>query len=254
MVYNVTAEETQPVVASHFNGTTEEIYARYCVSELCKGWPIYRDASEWQNYRSIFTKEGACVWTTWSGGVPIDEFIKVSKEGREKGDFIMHRECGTLVDLDLAQSRAVGKMKATITQRFTLDGCEVDVECDARFIFFCMREDDEWKARFKKVFCEKSKVIPVDGKNAPSFPQDVLAKYPEGYKYLAVAQHMAGHPILNDLPTLNNKGVYQMYEAMGAWLRGEEIDLFWEKSYEYAKQKYLAIEIRGIYGERTWAT
>lgn len=144
----------------------------------------------------------------------------------------MHRENGTLVNLNLAKDRAVGKMKATITQRFTLDGCEVDVECDCRFIFWCKKEEGEWKAQYNKLFYEKSKLIPVDGKNVPDIPQDVLAKYPEGYKYLAAAQHKAGHSILNDLPTMNNKGFYQMYEAMAAWLQGEEIDLFWEKSYE----------------------
>lgn len=64
MVYNVPAEESEPVVTSHINGTTEEILARYCITELCKGWPVYRDASEWKNYRSLFAKEGAYVWTS----------------------------------------------------------------------------------------------------------------------------------------------------------------------------------------------
>lgn len=49
----------------------------------------------------------------------------------------MHRECGTLVELNASTNRAVGKMKATITQRFSGLGAGYDVDCDCRFIFFC---------------------------------------------------------------------------------------------------------------------
>ena len=46
----------------------------------------------------------------------------------------MHRENGTLVDLNPVTGRAVGKMKATITQRFMFPEGACDVECDCRFI------------------------------------------------------------------------------------------------------------------------
>jgi hypothetical protein len=61
-LYNITAKETQPESFSHINGTQEQLLARFAVSELCRGWPVYRDASEWKNYRSLFTKD-AKVWT-----------------------------------------------------------------------------------------------------------------------------------------------------------------------------------------------
>lgn len=63
-MYNVPPEESEPVVTNHINGSKDEVLARLCITELCKGWPVYRDASEWQNYRSLFTKEGAYVWTS----------------------------------------------------------------------------------------------------------------------------------------------------------------------------------------------
>ncbi len=61
--YNITAKETAPTAFSHINGSTEEILARYCITELCKGWPVYRDASEWRNYRDLFTDD-AFVFTS----------------------------------------------------------------------------------------------------------------------------------------------------------------------------------------------
>lgn len=47
----------------HIRGTQADLLDRLAVSELCKGWPVYRDASEWKNYRSLFA-EDAYVWTS----------------------------------------------------------------------------------------------------------------------------------------------------------------------------------------------
>ena len=73
----------------------------------------------------------------------LDDIIRrrrEKKEGKANGDFIMHRENGTLVELNPKNGRTCGKMEATITQRFFFEqegAC--DVECDCRFIFFCKK-------------------------------------------------------------------------------------------------------------------
>lgn len=65
MVVNITAEDPQPTIHSHINGTTEEILDRLCVTELLKGWPVYRDASEWAHYRNCFAEQ-AYIFTSKS--------------------------------------------------------------------------------------------------------------------------------------------------------------------------------------------
>ncbi|KAF7917746.1 hypothetical protein EAE99_009122 [Botrytis elliptica] len=163
-----------------------------------------------------------------SGGKAIDDFISVSKEGRKNRDFIMHRENGALVDLNLL-GRAIGKMKATITQRFVIEDTSIDVEYDCRFIFWCIVEDGECKVEYNCLFYEKDKVIAADGKNLPGiFTKEELEKYPEGYRYLAFAQHKIGHSILEDSPTIMGRPFGKMYDAMAAWLRGEDVDLNWD--------------------------
>ncbi|RSH95767.1 hypothetical protein EHS25_000859 [Saitozyma podzolica] len=179
-MYNVPPQESEKVHSNNINGTNDEILARQCIQELCKGWPVYRDFSEWHNYRSLFTKEGAYVWTTWSGGLSIEKFIEVSIAGRARGDNIAHRENGVLANVNLKTGRGIGKMKATITQRLTMQGIPFDIDCDCRFIFFCKLEGKEWKAQYVKLFYEKDKVVPVDGKTVPDFPKEELAKYTQG--------------------------------------------------------------------------
>lgn len=48
---------------AHIRGTRDDLLDRLAVSELCKGWPVYRDASEWKNYRLLFADD-AYVWTS----------------------------------------------------------------------------------------------------------------------------------------------------------------------------------------------
>lgn len=147
----------------------------------------------------------------------------------------MHRECGTLVDLNPATKRAVGKMKVTITQRFEYEGVPYDIDCDSVFVYFCFKTPEEgWKVHWYKVFYCKDKLVTVGvptpeavGKLARLFTDEELARYPEGYKYLAVAQHSLGHPIELKLPTWRNEYYQRMYDCMAEWLEGKEIDLFW---------------------------
>ncbi|ROT38063.1 hypothetical protein SODALDRAFT_351219 [Sodiomyces alkalinus F11] len=247
-----TPKEAHSRQYSHINGTPEDLLHRLAISELCKGWPVYRDASEWMNFRSLFAQD-ATVWTTWSGARSVDDFIAISKAGKASGAFIQHRECGTLVELNREMNRAVGKMKATITQRFVSpEGIEYDVDCDCRFLFFCtyvnespmmMMEGDsasgtgagvedvsggEWKAQYVKLIYEKDRLVPVDGVNVPKFELEELEKYPVGYRYLSVAQASLGHEIDTKLATVKDIGTFErMYACMEKWLDGEDPELFW---------------------------
>ena len=180
----------------------------------------------------------------WSACLPFEAFIEKSKVGKAAGDFIMHRECGTLVELNAAAGRAVGKMKATITQRFTispggaggadgdggpsLEPVQFDVDCDCRFHFFCFKDGaGEWKVKYVKLIYEKDKVVPVDGTRAPTFRKEILDLYPEGYKYLGAAQRMLGHAIDDSLPTPHDHTLWlDLYAKMGEWLDGQaDVDL-----------------------------
>lgn len=40
---------------------------------------------------------------------------------------------------------------------------------------------------------------------------------------------MLGHEILGGLPTMQNEAFFQMYEAMDQWMKGDDVNLYWEK-------------------------
>lgn len=164
-------------------------YAEFRYSIANKG----SDSCEWENFESLFD-ESAYVYTTWSGKTFYKDFIEASKRGVENGVFIMHRCHGISTEINEKMTRAASKMKATITQRFVLDGCEVDAESDCRFVFFWHRIFNaskgqwEWKAKFVRHWYEKDKLIPVDPRRCPSIDDELLQSFPPGYRYLAYCQ------------------------------------------------------------------
>jgi hypothetical protein len=192
---------------------------------------VASDACEWENFASIFHK-GAHLYTTWSGKVLFTDFFAVSKAGMDRGAFIMHRCHGTTTDITPDGRRAVTKMKATISQRFVVEGVEVDVECDCRFCYFFEKVDGRWGARFVRHWYEKDKVIPVNPAKLPQIDEARLATYPEGYKFLAYFQEqtmgvaiikdMPGHNRHKDTPSGDKHDL--LYRQAKAWLEGENVD------------------------------
>lgn len=155
-----------------------------------------------------------------------------SQRGMDAGAFIMHRCHGITSDINSTATRAVTKMKATITQRFLLDGCQVDAESDCRFLFFWENKRDEktgdsrCKAEYVRHWYEKDILIPMDPRHIPSIDDEHLQSFPTGYRYLAYCQEKTmGVKVLKDMPGhIREKGV-----EGGSRVAGEKHDLlYWQ--------------------------
>ena len=226
---------SRPESAVRNNGPDHLALERYKLRELAEGWPMYRDACEWENLEELFHPD-AYIYTTWTGKTYFRDFIAASKRGMDAGAFIMHRCHGISTDLNTDATRAVTKMKATITQRFVLDGCEVDAESDCRFLFFWMKvnpegsEGDEgggvWKARWVRHWYEKDKLLPVDPRKVPELDDGLLEVFPTGYKFLAYCQTKTmGVHVLTDLPGHRREKAVEG----GSQIAGEKHDLlYWQ--------------------------
>ncbi|KAL6229420.1 hypothetical protein BDW75DRAFT_235225 [Aspergillus navahoensis] len=199
------------------NGPDALVLERMKLWEVAGGWPCYCDVCEWENFASIF-HDGTHLYTTWSGKVLFMDFFAVCH--------------GATTDITPDGLRAVTKMKATISQRFVVDGVEVDVECDCRFCYFFEKVDGRWGARFVRHWYEKDKVLPVDPAKVPKIDEARLASYPEGYKFLAyfqeetmsvsVIKNMPGHNRHKD--TSSGDKHDHLYKQAKAWLEGENGD------------------------------
>ena len=55
---------------------------RLAIRELVENWAVWRDAGDWERFRTVWHDDGAMM-ATWFQG-PADDFIRVSREGFDK--------------------------------------------------------------------------------------------------------------------------------------------------------------------------
>jgi hypothetical protein len=190
------------------------------IRDLVDNWAVWRDAGDWERFRSVWHDDGQMMATWFQGSA--DEFIRVSREGFERGVSILHFLGGTSVDL--AGDRAIAQTKMTISQRAAVDGVDCDVLCTGRFYDFLERRDGRWGIVLRQPIYEKDRLDPVDPAASLSLDRDLLERFPVGYRHLAYAQTRIGFDVKRDMPGLVGPGVEALYARGGRWLAGGPAD------------------------------
>ena len=191
---------------------------KLAIRETVENWVIWRDAGDWERFRTVWHPEG---WmnATWFQG-PAEQFIEVSREGFNKGVNILHFYGG--FSCDVAGDRAIAQTKMTINQRAMVDGVEVDVVCTGRMYDFMQKHDGRWLIRRRQPIYEKSRMDPVDPSATLKLDPDILGLYPEGYCHLGYLQAKIGFNVRKGLPGLKGASVEKLYGEGKAWLAGSE--------------------------------
>ena len=208
------------------------------IREVIENWALWRDAGDWDRFATVWHEDG-WMTATWFQG-PASEFIRVSREGFERGVNILHFLGGFTCDVN--GSRAVSQTKMTINQRATVDGVLVDVVCTGRFYDFLEKripvrltafaeatavkkadttsDQGRWAIVRRQPIYEKDRMDPVDPAASLTLDPERLARFPEGYRHLAYLQSKIGFPVKNNLPGLRGAVVQKLYEEGRAWLAG----------------------------------
>ncbi len=186
------------------------------IIELVQNWALWRDAGDWERFRTVWHEDG-WMTATWFQG-PAAKFIEVSKAGFERGVSILHFLGGSSVDVKA--DRAVAQTKMTISQRAPVDGVLVDVVCTGRFYDFVARRAGRWGIVRRQPIYEKDRMDPVDPSASLKLDPELLIRFPEGYRHLAYLQTRNGFTIKLDLPQLKGPVVERLYAHGRAWLEG----------------------------------
>lgn len=194
------------------------------IRELVENWALWRDAGDWGRFATVWHDDG-WMTATWFQG-PAHEFIRVSREGFEKGVSILHFLGG--FTCDVADRRAIAQTKMTINQRAAVDGVLVDVVCTGRFYDFLEKRPDRsgapgaarWGIVRRQPIYEKDRMDPVDPAVSLRLDRERLARFPEGYRHLAYLQSSIGFAVKDNLPGLRGAAVETLYAEGRAWLAG----------------------------------
>jgi hypothetical protein len=187
---------------------------RQAIRDLIENWVLWRDAGDWERFATLWHEDGR-MNATWFQG-PASDFIRVSREGFERGVRILHFQGGT--SIDLAGERAIAQTKMTITQRTTVEDVECDVVCTGRFYDFLERRDERWRIVLRQPIYEIDRLTPVSGGPGPQLDRDLLAQFPSGYRHLAYIQTKIGYDVKRDMPGLTGPEVETLYRRGAEWL------------------------------------
>jgi hypothetical protein len=186
------------------------------VRELVENWALYRDAGDWERFRSVWHEDGRMM-ATWCQA-DANGFVEASRQGWAKGVSILHFLGGS--SIEIVGDRALAQTKMTISQRAPVDGVIVDVVCTGRFYDFIERRQDRWGFVLRQPIYEKDRMDPVDPAARLSLDADLLAQFPQGYRHLAYLQTRIGYDVKKDMPGLKGPEVEALYARGKAWLAG----------------------------------
>jgi hypothetical protein len=193
-----------------------ELRDRLAIRELIERWAITRDAADWERFAGLWHPDGVMM-ATWFQG-PAADFVRVSREGFERGVRILHFLGGG--EVRVAGERALAQTKMTISQRAVLDGVVCDVVCTGRFYDFLCRTPDGWRLRLRQPIYERDRLDPVDSGASVTLDDAELQQFPEGYRHLAYLQQRVGYAVHPNMPGLAGPEVQALYEAGENWLHG----------------------------------
>jgi hypothetical protein len=192
---------------------------RLLIRELVENWVLWRDAGDWERFATVWHDDGFMM-ATWFQG-PARDFIRVSREGFERGVSILHFLGGHTADI--AGDRAIAQTKMTISQRAELDGVTVDVVCTGRFYDFLERRDGRWGIVLRQPIYEKDRLDPIDPSAKLKLDDELLSQFPDGYRHLGYVQTAAGFDVKRDMPGLVGPEVELLYRRGADWLAGEPL-------------------------------
>jgi hypothetical protein len=189
---------------------------RQTIRDLVENWAVWRDAGDWERFRTLWHDDGMMMATWFQGSA--DEFMRVSQEGFARGVRILHFLGG--MSIDLAAERAIAQTKMTIAQRAAVHDVVCDVVCTGRFYDFLERRDGRWGLVLRQPIYEKDRLDPVDPAATLALDAELLNGFPEGYRHLAYLQTQIGYDVKRDMPGLTGPEVEHLYSRGAVWLAG----------------------------------
>lgn len=191
-----------------------DMWDRLAIRELIENWAVWRDGGDWERFQTLWHRDGRMMATWFQGSA--EDFIRVSREGFERGVRILHFLGGSSIELN--GLRAIAQTKMTINQRALVEGVECDVVCTGRFYDFLEKRSDRWELVLRQPIYEKDRLDPVDPTAALRLDRSLLDRFPLGYRHLAYLQTRIGYQVKVDMPGLVGPEVEDLYARGKAWL------------------------------------
>jgi hypothetical protein len=186
------------------------------ITALIADWALSRDTGRWDRLRSLFAP-GATIQTTWFDG-PANEFVDrciASFGGKARAQHLIGAS-----KIDIEGNRAIAETRVVLLLRAPLKAAQVDVTCHGRFYDFFVRLDGGWRIQKRIPVYEKDRIDAVDPAVTLDLDRDLLARFPEGYRYLAYIQAQGGASVPQGMIEPQSDAEQNLYNEGARWLEG----------------------------------
>jgi hypothetical protein len=162
-------------------------------AELVQAWGFARDQGRWDDLAAIFHPGGE-IAVSWFRG-PYPEFVAHCRRNWGRGSVAKHLLWPARVAVN--GGRATAETSVAILVRQTIEGVEVDLTSQGRFLDRIEKRDGVWRMVERAALYEKDRLDPVE----PSAAFDAMmaksdaAKYPAPYRYMAYRVHASGRTL-----------------------------------------------------------
>ena len=154
------------------------------IRELVENWAVWRDARLWDRFRTVWHADGRMMATWFQGGLGIHQSQRRRLGARRAHPAFPRRQSRSTSPM-IAR---IAQTKMTISQRAPVEGVVCDVRLHRTFLRFFARRDGRWGLVLRQPIYEKDRLDPVDPAAKLSLDQEVLKRFPEGYRHLAYLQ------------------------------------------------------------------
>lgn len=199
----------------------QDLLDRAAITQVVQDWGLARDTGRWDELRSFYTPD-ARMHTTWFVGSAV-EFVERSVAAARNGARAQHFIGAATITL--RGDKAIAETRMMLLVRGTLDGVEVDATCYGRFHDRFVKAEGRWRIQQRVPVYEKDRldVVDPDSTLKLKLKPELLARHPDGYRYLAYLQAHSGAEITADLPVPNSDSLARLYAEGAAWLSAEAV-------------------------------
>lgn len=190
------------------------------IREAIENWAIWRDAGNWDRFRTLWHPEGRMSATWFFGSSEL--FIERASASMAAGVIGHHYLGGS--SIEIKDSRAIAQTKMTAAARAPVDGVLCDATTFGRFYDFFEKREGKWAIVLRQPIYEKDRLDPVDCTEKVICDPEILQRFPQAYCHLAYAQTKVGLTVNPQLPTLTGPLVEQLYRDGAAWLDGKPLN------------------------------
>jgi hypothetical protein len=196
-----------------------DIADKLACAELIQAWGFARDQGRWDDLAAI-CHPGAEIAVSWFRG-PYPEFVAHCRKNFGRGSVAKHLLWPARVTLN--GGRATTETNVAILVRQTIDGVEVDLTSNGRFLDRVEKRDGVWRIVERATLYEKDRLDPVE----PSAAFDAMmansdaAKYPAQYRYMAYRVHAAGRSLAEPVHYDGRAETEALKARYAEWLAGK---------------------------------